>query len=255
MPQVDRDGVGIAYESYGSGPPVLWTHGFGATMEMWRAQVEALAADYRVIVWDLRGHGSSDSPSDIDAYDHEAAVADMCAVLDACGERQAVIAGLSLGGFLSLAFHLRYPDRTTALILSDTGPGYRGMRGRRDWNRFAESWARDLEERGSEALGRSVEMTIGRHRDITGIVRAARGTLTQRDAAVIESLPSISVPTLILAGADDDPYVRSSEYMAERIPGARFELIAEAGHAPNIERPEAFNRAVLTFLEDGFSAS
>jgi len=87
------------------------------------------------------------------------------------------------------------------------------------------------------------------HRDASGLVRAARGMLTQRDARVIEILPEIKVPALIVVGADDAPFLAASDYMAAKIPGARKAVIPAAGHAVNIDQPQAFIDAVLPFLD------
>ena len=86
------------------------------------------------------------------------------------------------------------------------------------------------------------------HRDASGLARAARGMLTQSDARVIELLPDIQVPSLVVVGADDAPFLAASDYMAAKIPGARKAVIADAGHAVNIDQPQAFIEAVLPFF-------
>lgn len=247
-----RDGVRIAYEATGTGTPILLTHGYSATAGMWRGQVEAFAPRYRVITWDMRGHGASDSPAVLDEYSEEKTVGDMAAILDALGIERAVIGGLSLGGYMSLAFHLAHPDRCLALILCDTGPGYRNPQARESWNETAEKRAVAFETQGLAALGRSPEVvtTAGGHRSSQGLANAARGMLKQFDARVIEHLPDIRVPTLIIVGENDAPYVPGSQYMAAKIPGARLAVIPNAGHASNIDQPAAFNEVVLGFLAE-----
>ena len=250
MATLERDGVSIYYEDHGSGDTaILLTHGYSATSQMWRGQVEAFAGDYRVLTWDLRGHGQSDSPEDVEAYREAVGVADMGALLDHCGVESAVIGGLSLGGYLSLGFHVAHPERVRALLLFDTGPGYKNPKAREGWNKNAEATAKRLEERGLEALGGGDEVRISRHRSALGLARAARGTLQQFDARVIESLPHVGVPTLVLAGEDDRPFRAATDYMASRIPDAEKVILAGAGHAANIQQPEAFNKAVRSFLE------
>src|SRR6266705_1302438 len=86
-------------------------------------------------------------------------------------------------------------------------------------------------------------------RNAKGLALAARGMLTQRDARVIELLPDIKVPSLIVVGADDTPFLAASDYMAAKIPGAQKVVIPAAGHAVNIDQPQAFIDAVLPFLE------
>jgi pimeloyl-ACP methyl ester carboxylesterase len=249
MPYLTRDGVQIYYEVQGAGPAVLLTHGYAATLRMWDPQVAALAARFRTICWDMRGHGASDSPDDATAYSHEETLADMTAILDACEVERAVIGGLSLGGFMSLLFHLTHPERVRALMLFDTGPGYKKAEGRTEWNRLAERYAVGFETQGLAALGNGTEVRVATHRSGEGLAHAARGILVQRDARVIESLPEIAVPTLLIAGSGDKAFLPALDYMAARIPGATKMIIEGAGHAPNLERPQAFNAAVASFLE------
>jgi pimeloyl-ACP methyl ester carboxylesterase len=249
MKFVDRSGVRIAYEDHGRGAAVLLTHGYGATSRMWGPQIRALADHRRVIAWDVRGHGASDSPDDPAAYSEAASVGDMAAILDACGVETAVVGGLSLGGYLSLAFHLAHPARVCALALFDTGPGYRNEEGRKRWNAMAESYARALEQRGVAALGGGTEVQAGEHRSARGLALAARGILAQHDARVIDALPAIQVPALVLWGERDEAFVKPGEYMAAKIPGARRVVVAGAGHAANLDRPAEFNAALTQFLE------
>ena len=155
MPFFDRDGVRIYYEDHGQGPPILLSHGYSATSRMWAGQIEALSPFYRVVVWDMRGHGESDCPEDPAAYSVALTVGDMAALLRQCGIERAVIGGLSLGGYMSLAFHLAHPATVRALMLFDTGPGFRNDEVRHAWNERAEQRARDLEAKGFAALGQN----------------------------------------------------------------------------------------------------
>jgi pimeloyl-ACP methyl ester carboxylesterase len=256
MPTLDRDGVAIHYEIHGphnaaagaTQPALLLSHGYGATAQMWTANLPALARDRVVITWDIRGHGLTDSPADPALYSEELSVGDMAAILDTAGAEAAVIGGLSLGGYLSLAFNLAHPERVKALVLCDTGPGYRRDDPREQWNDMARRRADDLDKRGLEALGRSAEVRSSGHRSAAGLALAARHILTQRDSKVIDSLPSISVPTLVLVGEDDKPFLGAADVMAAKIPGSAKAVIPGAGHAANIDQPDAFDQAVLDFL-------
>lgn len=248
MPKLDRDGVAIHYEVHGEGPTLLLSHGFSATSQMWEGQVAALSAKHRLVVWDMRGHGQSDYPADPAAYSEAATVADMAALLDEVGAETAIVGGLSLGGYMSLAFHRDHPQRVSALLIIDTGPGYRKDEDRDGWNRNALAIGDRYAARGLGSPA-SPEQRASRHRSAEGIAHAARGMLTQRDASVMESLPTIAVPALVVVGADDTPYLAASDYMAGKIPGAQKVVIPNAGHAANIDQPEAFNAAVVDFLD------
>ena len=249
MARLKRDGVELYYEVHGQGPALLLTHGYSATSQMWRGQIEALSKDHTLILWDMRGHGQSDYPEDPAAYSEAATVADMAALLDAVGAPSAIVGGLSLGGYMSLAFNRVHPERVRALLIIDTGPGYRKDEAREGWNATSLKTAERYE---TEGLGRlasgSVEMRTSHHRNAEGLARAARGMLTQRDASVIDSLPTIAVPAIVVVGANDTPFLVASDYMAAKIPGAVKVVIPDAGHAANIDQPEAFNTAILSFL-------
>ncbi len=250
MPHLDRNGVRIYYEVHGEGPTILLSHGYSATSRMWANQASALSSAYRVITWDMRGHGRSDSPLDPSAYSEALTVDDMAALLDACGADRAVIGGLSLGGYMSLAFHVKYPERVRALMLFDTGPGFKKGDAREKWNERAEQWAFSFETRGLEALSEvsSDEMDAHQHDDPEGLALAARGMLKQFDSRIIESLPNVRVPALVLVGADDLPFIAATDYMAAKIPDAAKVVIPNAGHAANLHQPAAFNRVVVDFL-------
>ena len=249
MPLLDRAGVGVYYEDHGSGPAVLLSHGYSATCRMWDAQVAALRERYRVIVWDMRGHGQSDAPSDPAAYSEAATVADMAALLAACGVERAVIGGLSLGGYMSLAFHKVHASKARALMLFDTGPGFRKDDARDAWNARARARADELDTKGFAALGSSDEVRQSRHRSAAGLAGAARGMLAQQDDSIMRSLETVRVPTLVLVGADDTNFLAATDYMAKKIVGAEKVVIPAAGHAANLHQPAAFNAAMTGFLD------
>src|SRR6059058_5840832 len=250
MPTIDRDGVSIYYEVHGSGPPLLLTHGYSSTSAMWQGQTEALSKRHRLVLWDMRGHGQSDYPDDPRAYSEALTVADMAALLDAVGATSAIVGGLSLGGYMSLAFYRAHPERARALLIIDTGPGFKKDDARETWNIRALATADKLDQEGLALLKSATrERATARHRDARGLALAARGMLTQRDARVIELLPDIKVPSLIVVGADDTPFLAASDYMAAKIPGAQKIVIPAAGHAVNIDQPQAFIHAVLPFLD------
>ena len=152
---------------------------------------------------------------------------------------------------MSLAFNVEHGSRVAALMLFDTGPGYRNDEAREAWNKNAVAWGGDFETKGLDTLAArgSGEMQPAWHRSADGLTRAARGMLTQHGAHVIGSLPGIEVPTLVLVGENDKPFLGATDYMAKKIPKATKVVIPDAGHVANLDQPKAFNDAMRTFLE------
>ncbi len=229
----------------GDGVPLLLTHGFASSSAMWSPNLSALSSSRPVITWDLRGHGTTRCPLKPSAFTHAECVQDMAAILDACDVPRAAVGGLSLGGYLSLAFHLAHRNRVAALLLVDTGPGYRRDEGRARWNRYAQAQAAALEA-GTDPGRTSRE--VAAVRDTAALALAARGILPQASSEVIDSLESVEVPTLVVVGADDQPFLAAARYLASTIPGATELVLAGAGHASNLDQPAAFNAAVTDFL-------
>jgi len=252
MSRARLNGIEIDYAVSGSGPAVLLSHGYSATRRMWDGQHRALGDRYQVISWSMRGHGQTESPGDPSEYSAGLTIGDMAALLRHLGVQRAVIGGLSLGGYASLGFYLAHPEMVRALVICDSGPGYRNAEARAAWNQRAHERAAELESRGLDALSeRSREMreAMGEHRSAQGLAHAARGMLAQEGSQVIDGIAGIQVPTLIIVGDQDQPFLAPCEYMAKKIPGARLEVIAGAGHSSNLDQPEAFNRVLRDFLD------
>ncbi len=241
----------IAYTIHGrptARTSVLLTHGFGASQAMWAPNLDALSVDRQVLTWDLPGHGASVGSGELS---HEGCIADMLELLDVLDAPRAVIGGMSLGGYLSLLFCARHPERVAALLLVDAGPGFRDDAARETWNAWVYGLADDLEARGMVALRLGPESAAADHAaGAAGLAAAARAILSQRDGEALESLGTITVPTLIVVGAHDDRFLAAADAMARRIPGALRVTIENAGHASNMDQPAQFNGVVREFLED-----
>ena len=249
--KLDRNGVKIHYEVHGpagGGPTILLSHGYSSTCRMWDGQVAALKDRYQVVVWDMRGHGQSDYPKDPELYSEGLTVGDMRALLDVVGADKAIVGGLSLGGYMSLAFHASHRGRVRALMLFDTGPGFKKDEARAKWNETANKRALEFETQGLAALNSSDEVKLVTHRDAKGLAGAARGMLAQQNDRVIQSLAGIAVPTLVLVGANDTPFLAATDYMVAKIEGSTKAVVADAGHASNLHQPALFNQAVEAFL-------
>ncbi|MDX2378609.1 MAG: alpha/beta fold hydrolase [Acidimicrobiia bacterium] len=248
MPDVSPGVVRLHSVARGTGRTLLFSHGWGATSYMFERSAEVLSSHFRVVTWDQRGHGGSDSPDDPDAYSVDTTMADMAALLDEHGTGSGVLVGHSLGGYLSLEFARRHPERVEALVLVGAGPGFRKDDARAEWNRFTARIADRAEERGMAALDRERDLHGDLHSSVDGLVRSARGVLPQDGSAVLDSLSSISVPTLVIVGANDAQFRASADHMAAKIPDARLVIVPDAGHSINVEQPEAFEAAVVSFL-------
>ncbi len=252
-------GVDIAYDDVGTGLPVVFIHGFPHNRTLWAPQLGALLTRARCIAPDLRGFGESEirGPYTMDGY-----ADDVVAVLDALQIERAVIAGLSMGGYVAFALWRRHRDRVRALILADTRPGADSEDGRAK-RRELIALARS---RGSGAVadaqigGMVGKTTREKHPDIAdavhrmltmapveGVVGALEAMMNRPDST--PTLGTIDVPTLIVVGAEDvltPP--KEARAMHERIAGSRLEILAGAGHVSNVERPAAFNHVASEFL-------
>lgn len=249
----------IAYEGSGTGLPVLFVHGFPHDRTLWAPQIGALVDRCRCIAPDLRGFGESTTagPHSMDQY-----ADDLAALLDETGIDQAVVCGLSMGGYIAFALWRRHRARVRALVLSDTRAGADDETGRRKREELIEL------ARGSGSAAVAAALMPGmvgkttRERSpavvdalygmlerapVEGIVGGAQAMRDRPDSTPL--LASIDVPTLIVVG-DEDVLTPPSEAraMRERIAGSRLEIIAGAGHVSNIERPAAFTHVLSEFL-------
>jgi pimeloyl-ACP methyl ester carboxylesterase len=241
-----RHGVRLHLEAHGRGPEILLTHGFGATCRMWDEQVEEFTDRYRLILWDLPGHGESEMPRR--GFTRDSLVADMAAVLDATETGKAVLMGLGIGGALSLRFCRAHPGRVRGLVLIGTMPGLRSGAARMLWNARAEAQAAALERDGLDALEGGAEVDPRLHADASGLAAAARVLLTEHDDGALGWLAEIGIPVLILMGGDDRPNLSAAAYMARTMPNAREVVVTRANHAVTVHKPDAANAAIRDFL-------
>ena len=272
MPHLETDdGVSIYYEHHlpaeTKGATVVFSCAFCTTHENWRGQVEpVLAAGHPVVLWDLRGHGLSDAPETDVAYSIERVVSDLYAVLEQTSPGvPAVLTGLSFGGLASLHFVLTHPERVAALALIDSGPGFKNPEAAAAWSDQVERTASFLETRGfgdfvdgkagRTCIGSKPELPAARAagdaikaQSVAGVARFGR-RVAGPAPCVIDALPGIDVPALVVVGEHDKPYLRAAEVMAAKLPQARHVLIPGAGHIVNIEAAEDFNAALVGFLE------
>ncbi|HTJ99782.1 MAG TPA: alpha/beta fold hydrolase [Bordetella sp.] len=257
--QVLVDGHAVAYSDDGQGTPLVLLHAFAADRTLWKPQVQALSRRWRVIAVDLRGFGASGRTNgaavDIDRY-----ADDVAALLVDAKIGSAVVGGISLGGYVSLAIAQRHPHLLRGLLLANTRAGADTDAARAARHDLAES----LRQQGSAAvaafygdklygptMSESARQTIRAmllRQHPQGMISALLGMAQRPDRS--NFLGEINVPTLIVSGTAD-ALIPSSEsrFMHDRIHGSVFVDIPDAGHLSNMDKPDAFNRAVEQFME------
>ena len=252
MSLTEVNGIQLYYETHGEGFPVVFLHGYSSTHHMWRAQVPDFSEKYRFIIYDARGHGQTESPSSVDQYSADIVVEDLYQLLKALDIEKAVIGGLSMGGYESLRFYITHPEMVKALVLMDTGPGYRNPDRMAEWNRGREERAKQLETEGIEVLAANAPTEA--RRDImlkqnpVGLAHMSRMVVGQHDSKVIDNLENVGVPTMVLVGENDKPFLIAGQVMARKIPSSVHVVVPDAGHAANMDNTEIFNQEVLGFL-------
>ena len=256
---IEFSGVRTAFRSDGNprGTPVVFSNSLAANLSMWDEQVAALSDRYRVVRYDTRGHGASG------AFERDCGIEelanDVIALLDHLGLESAHFVGLSLGGMIGQVLGARHAPRIRSLTLCDTTcempPGV---------------WDERIEAARSQGMAGLVETTLARW-FLPGFSHARPERLEQvrrmiadtspngyagcaaaiRDMALCSLLGDIQAPTLVIVGAEDaSTPVSMAERLHHGITGSKLAVIPNAAHLPNIEQPQAFNKALSTFLNE-----
>jgi pimeloyl-ACP methyl ester carboxylesterase len=264
MPRVHINGVNLYYESHGNGVPLVLAYGLGGNTGMWAGQIEAFSRHYRLIVWDPRGHGRSDSPPQPAQYGLQISAEDLRGLLDHLGIERAFIGGQSMGGGIVARFALAYPERVAALLIIDSASASglplsaamramrektielaetQGMEAVADYVITANPNLRTQAEASPDARERLRQMFLDLNP--TGYAQTIRALLAETFPT--ELLSTLTMPTLVLVG-EEDPALEAAKVTHQQIPGAHLVILPQAGHLSNLDRPEAFNHSVLAFL-------
>lgn len=267
VPFLEVDGTRLHYADVGGNatatmPPVVLLHAFPLHSAMWAPQLACLSAAHRVIAPDLKGFGASDAPDDLAGYTMLGYADEVAGMLDGLGVERVVLGGLSMGGYVALAFLRQYPDRVAGLVLADT-------RAAADTADVFERRTDQQDQVAREGTTALIEVLLGgllcdntkSHRlelveqvrrlmanPAAGFIGALEAMKHRPDAT--EELASIAVPTLVVVGEDDalsPPDV--ARRMQEAVPGAELAVLPRAGHLSSLEAPDEFNAAVTDFLE------
>ncbi len=256
--------------SWGSkGPPVLLLHGFSGHGGSWTDTAQTFAAaGYRVLAPDLLGHGRSPAPATPMRYTMENAAADLAALLEAFTDERAHLLGYSMGGRLALFFALTYAQRVRSLVLESASPGLASAAKRAERCRRDEALADRIEREGMAAFvdfwqslplwESQRRLSVQQRRQLrlqrlqnrpTGLANSLRGMGSGAQPNLSPCLPSLTVPTLLLVGAEDEKFVAINRRIAAQMPNAQLTILPEAGHTAHLEQPRAFTRTVLEFWQ------
>lgn len=257
MPRIPVRDIWLQYEETGAGEPLLFIHGLGSSGRDWEMQIPFFARDYRVVVFDLRGHGGSDKPRG--PYSIPQFAADAAALMEALGIAPAHVVGISLGGMIALQLALDRPELVKSLVVVNSGPEFVArtfkerlavlqrflivrLVGMRKMGEILASRLFPKPEQGAlrtALVERWVENDPRAYRDA---MRAIVGW------SVADRLGEIDIPTLVVAADEDYTPVAAKEAYVAKMPHAELAVIRDARHALPVERPDEFNAVVGAFL-------
>lgn len=263
MPTANVNGFEMYYERHGDeGEPLVLVHGYTGDVTDWRFQAPEFSRTHRVLMFDHRGHGRSESPRDRSTYTIDQMAADVEAIARHAGFERYHLVGHSMGGSIAQEVAIRSPERLISLTLHDTG--YKWALNR---NEAVQKWIANrhkvAEEQGMAAVAeipaalpspphmppeRNEETKLRLARmSVDGFIGAWDALQTWRGTE--DRARKIAAPTMVIYGDLDGPLVQAAKWLAAAIPGAVLEEVPEAGHSPQYERPEIFNAALRRHLE------
>jgi pimeloyl-ACP methyl ester carboxylesterase len=268
------DGVRLYYEEIGSGDPVIFVHEFAGDHRSWEPQVRSLSRWFRCITFNARGYPPSDVPQGEGHYSQARARDDIRDVLAHLRVERAHVIGLSMGGFATLHFGLTYPARARSMMIASCGYGADPERQaefrdemeataarieRETMANFAKTYALGparVQLQSKDPRGWSEFAAQLAEHSTRGSVLTMRGVQKQRPSlwTLRDSMRSLDVPTLIVAGDEDEPCLEPGLMMKRTIATAGLAVIPKSGHALNLEEPDAFNRmaySLITTVESG----
>jgi 3-oxoadipate enol-lactonase len=262
------DGVGLAVEEAGSGPPLLMVHGFTGAREDFSDHRDRFAAHARVVTFDHRGHGESDHPPEASDYTLDRLAADTIAVADALGLERFRLLGHSMGGMVARRLVLAHPGRVDALVLMDTSAGppegldptlveaaadlalTAGMTALRTLLDEVDVLGSEADQRVRATRPGYDEFNARKWARVSPVAYAALVREIVHQPRQLDAMVAIGCPTLVVVGEQDARFVDDAALMAATIAGATLVVIPDAGHSPQFENPEAWFAAVEGFLLD-----
>jgi len=256
------NGITLAYSDRGTGFPIVFLHAFPLNRAMWAAQDAALTSQFRVVTIDLRGHGESDAP--LWHYSLDQAAEDVRGLLDQLSIEHAVFVGLSMGGYILLAFSRKYGMRAKGLVLADTKAQADTPEGRQSRFHMAQiAYRKGAAAIADIMLPKLLSPTTLQSRpaivanvramiestETSGIICDLMAMAERPDSLAL--LPQLTCPTQLIVGElDQTTPINDAQLMRDSIPDARLAIIPEAGHLANLEQPEVFTEIVWSFASN-----
>lgn len=268
MPEAKAaDGTTLYYESQGSGPAIVFVHELAGTCHSFDLQVAALKGRYRCITFNARGYPPSAVPVAVESYSQDIAAEDIGAVLDAAGEKDAHVMGVSMGSAAALQFALAHPERVRSAILCSIGSGSDAKPD--EYVANMEAMAARVEKNGMEQIRQNFTTSPARLKlkekspeeyakflaeiekfSVQGLTNTMRGVQKRRPPlyAHKDKIGALRIPALVVLGGIDQGCEKPSHFLAETLPGARLEILPNTGHGVNLEEPDRVNQLVSEFI-------
>jgi pimeloyl-ACP methyl ester carboxylesterase len=263
-----KDGVKLHVEEAGEGTPILFIHEFGGNHASWEPQLHYFSRRHRCISYAARGYPPSDVPDSMEAYSQAIAADDAVAVLDALQIEKAHIVGLSMGGFCTVHFGLRTPERALSLTVAGAGYGcekefeeyFRGVslevadnfekQGAKEFSKIYALGASRVQFQNKDPRGwQEFADRLATHSDC-GAANTMRGVQARRPSfyELEDGLKTMMVPTLVVVGDEDDHCLQPGIFLKKTIPACGLSVFPKTGHTLNLEEPAAFNTLLAEFI-------
>jgi pimeloyl-ACP methyl ester carboxylesterase len=263
-----KDGVKLHVEEAGEGTPILFIHEFGGNHQSWEPQLRYFSRRHRCISYAARGYPPSDVPDSVEAYSQAIAADDAVAVLDALKIEKAHIVGLSMGGFSTVHFGLRTPERALSLTVAGAGYGcekefedyFRGVslevadnfekQGAKEFSKVYALGASRVQFQNKDPRGwQEFADRLATHSD-RGAANTMRGVQARRPSFydLEDGLKKMMVPTLVVVGDEDDHCLQPGIFLKKTIPACGLSVFPKTGHTLNLEEPAAFNALLAEFI-------
>ncbi|WP_165405396.1 alpha/beta fold hydrolase [Bradyrhizobium genosp. SA-3] len=263
-----KDGMKLHVEEAGEGTPILFIHEFGGNHDSWEPQLRYFSRRHRCTTYAARGYPPSDVPDSLEAYSQAIAADDAVAVLDGLGIDKAHIVGLSMGGFCTVHFGLRTPERALSLTVAGAGYGcekefedyFRGVslevadnfekRGAKEFSKIYALGASRVQFQNKDPRGwKEFADRLATHSD-RGAANTMRGVQARRPSFydLEDGLKKMMVPTLVIVGDEDDHCLQPGIFLKKTIPACGLSVFPRTGHTLNLEEPAAFNALLAEFI-------